>query len=90
MPIESPVLGKASPALWALERLLSGVMADVSHQRAFLSEASQAELTHIRFLITVGPLVHLQRVLGKKKRRVRTGAGMRFMSLKGENKQNNS
>lgn len=81
MPIESPVFSKASSALWALERLLSGVMADMSHQRTFLPEASQAELTHVRFLITVGPLVNLQGVLSNKKRFVRDAAGMRFMSL---------
>lgn len=73
MPIESPVLGKAAPALWAFERLLSGVMADVSHQRAFLPEASQAELTHIRFIFPVGPLMHLQGILSNTKRYVRDG-----------------
>lgn len=71
MPIESPVLSKASVALWALERFLSCVMADMSHQRAFLPEASQAELTHIRFLIPMSPLMHLQGILSKTKTSVR-------------------
>lgn len=63
MPIESPVLGKASLTVWALEWLLSGVMAGVSDQRTFLPEASQAELAHIWFIIPVGPLMHLQGIL---------------------------
>lgn len=67
MPIEGPVLSEASAALWALERLLSGVMADMSHQRTFLPETSQAELAHVRFLITMGPLMHLQGILGPDK-----------------------
>lgn len=76
MPIKSSVLSKASIALWALERLLSGVMAYMSHQRTFLPEASHAELTHIRFLVTMGPLMHLQGILRKTKRHVRDCTGM--------------
>lgn len=68
MPIKSPVLGEATMALWALERLFASVVADVSHQRSFLPEASHAVLTHVRFLIPVGPLMHLQGILGKKKK----------------------
>lgn len=67
MPIESPVLGEAAVALWAFERLLSGVVADVSHQGAFLAEASGAVLTDVRFLVAVGPLMHLQGVLRKRR-----------------------
>lgn len=70
MPIESPVLSKASGTLWAFERLLSGVVANVSHKGTFLPEASQAELTHVRFIVAVGPLMHLQGVLSKTERRV--------------------
>lgn len=66
VPIESPVLGKAAVALWAFERLFSGVVADVSHQGAFLAEASGAELTDVRFLVAVGPLMHLQGILSKR------------------------
>lgn len=68
MSIESPMLSEATSTLHALERLFSSVMADMSHQRTFLSEASQAELTHVRFLITMGPLMHLQSILSKTKR----------------------
>lgn len=68
MPIKSPVLCKASIALGALERLLSGVMTYMPHQRTFLPEASHAVLTHVRFLVTMGPLMHLQSVLRKMKR----------------------
>lgn len=68
MPIKSPVLCKASIALRALKGLLSGVMTYMSHQRTFLPEASHAVLTHVRFLVTMGPLMHLQSILRKMKR----------------------
>lgn len=71
MPIESPVLSKASVALRALKRFLSGVMADMSHQRTFLPEASQAELANIRFLITMSPLMNLQGILSNTKTHLR-------------------
>lgn len=74
MPIKGTMLRKAPIALWAFERLLSSVMADMSHQRAFLPEASHAELTHVRFLITMGPLMHLQGILRKMRRDVREHA----------------
>lgn len=66
MPIEGPVLGEAPVALGAFEGLLSGVVADVSHQGAFLPEASGAVLADVGFLIAVGPLMHLQGVLMKR------------------------
>lgn len=68
MPIKSPVLCKASIALGALEWLLSSVMTYMPHQRTFLPEASHAVLTHVRFLVTMGPLMNLQSVLRKMKR----------------------
>lgn len=67
MSVEGPVLSEASSTLLALERLFSSVVADMSHQRPFLSEASQAELTDIRFLFTMCPLMHLQSILKKTK-----------------------
>lgn len=62
------MLSKPSLALWALEGLLSGVMADMSHQRTFLPEPPQAELAYIGLLITVCPLMHLQGILSTTKR----------------------
>lgn len=62
------MLSKAPPTLVTLEGLLSGVMADVAHQRALLPEAPRAELAHVRLLLGVRPLVHLQGILGQKGR----------------------
>lgn len=66
VPIESPVLGEAAVALRAFERLFAGVVADVSHQGAFLAEAPRAVLTDVRLLVAVGPLMHLQGILRKR------------------------
>lgn len=71
MPIKSPMLSKAPMAPWTLERLLSGVMADVAHQRTFLPEASCAIMAHIRFLVAMSPLMHLQGILRKMRRYVK-------------------
>lgn len=70
MSIERPMLGKTPATLWTFERLFSSVMADMSHQRTFLPEASMAELTHVGFLITMSPLMHLQGILSKTMRYV--------------------
>ncbi len=89
MAIKSPVLSKASLALRALERLLSGVMADVSHQRTFFPEASQAELTHVRFLITMSPLMDLQGILKKTNGYVRDPTVVHFIPQFKEHKEKN-
>lgn len=68
MAVESPVLSEAAVALWALERLFSGVVADVSHQGAFLAEAPHAVLADVRLLVPVGPLMYLQSVLRRQER----------------------
>lgn len=68
MPVESPVLGETAAALWALERLFSSVVADVSHQGSFLAEASHAVLTDVRLLVAMGPLMHLQGILRRQEK----------------------
>lgn len=61
------MLSKAPSTLWAFKRLLSSVMANMSHQRTFLPESSQAELTHIGFFLTMSSLMHLQCILGEER-----------------------
>lgn len=63
VPVEGAVLGKAAPALVALERLLSGVVADVAHQGALLPEPPAAELAHVGLVLQVGTEMHLLGVL---------------------------
>lgn len=63
MAVECAVLGKSTATSGALERFLSGVVANVTHQSTFLPKGPRAVWTHIWFVLTMCALMHLKCIL---------------------------
>lgn len=63
MAVECAVLSKSTVTSGALERFLSSVMANVTHQSTFLPKCPRAVWTDVGFVLAMRALMHLKCIL---------------------------